>query len=761
LADGNLDYLGRNDFQVKVRGFRIELGEIESQLSRCSGVREAVVLAREDVPGNMRLVAYLVARDGQTLSVDQVREQLARSLAAYMLPNAFVLIEALPLTPNGKLDRKALPAPDMTAQLQLAYEAPQDRYEVAIAIIWQELIGVDRVGRHDDFFSLGGHSLLAVSLVSRIEQVLGIEVPLRALFSHSSLAHFASSVQASAQIEVHANLHAIRAEGALAPLFLIHPGEGEIGYARALAGLLDADMPIYGLAASGFLAGQRTNKTVEEMAACYLSQIRAVQVQGPYRVAGWSAGGTIAYEIANQLVGADETVEFLGLIDTQSDYHAWRGKGPVPGEAQFLFDSLRGSMTPVQQRKLEPLLAADDVGAMLAFCQANGLLPETVAIELLGRHLTVRRDFHVALVEYALPVIPVPVSLFVASDEVRADASLGWKVSAGNRLHQYPVPGDHYSIMEAPNIDTLAAQLTVAMAKAASTPIAYPENGYSGRMCIQRASATAPTLFCVPGAGASVTAFTHLAHALGSGLQIHGMQPRGLCGTMVPHTDVVSAAAMHVRTIREALPHGPYHLLGHSFGGWIALEIARQLIAQNKQVGSLFILDSRAPVSSQVKRKFYERIDMLMHLVGLYELNVGSPIGIHRQDLAMLTPDAQLALMLAKLIEHKVFPARVNIAALRAVVRVFAANLNASYQPPVPYLHPVQLVIASDPSESAMQRRDGRNELVEQWRRAAPKVSIWDGPGDHFSLLSPPNVVDLAEWMLPKLLPFTTEVQKA
>jgi arthrofactin-type cyclic lipopeptide synthetase C len=143
----------------------------------------------------------------------------------------------------------------------------------------------------------------------------------------------------------------------------------------------------------------------------------------------------------------------------------------------------------------------------------------------------------------------------------------------------------------------------------------------------------------------------------------------------------------------------------------------------------------------------------------LYELNVGGPIGIHRQELVVLTPDAQLALMLAKLIEHKVFPARANIAALRAVVRVFAANLNASYQPPVPYLHPMQLVIASDPSESAMQRKDGRHELIEQWRKAAPKVSIWDGPGDHFSLLSPPHVAELAEWMLSKLPRFATRVK--
>ena len=182
LADGTIEYLGRNDFQVKIRGFRIELGEIESKLSACEGVREAVVLAREDQAGDKRLVAYVVPQAGVELSVAALRESLSRELAEYMVPSAFVSLDAFPLTPNGKLDRGALPAPDGSAVLARAYEAPQGEIEEAIAAIWQELLGLERVGRHDHFFELGGHSLLAVQMVSRLRQTLSVDVPLRDVF---------------------------------------------------------------------------------------------------------------------------------------------------------------------------------------------------------------------------------------------------------------------------------------------------------------------------------------------------------------------------------------------------------------------------------------------------------------------------------------------------------------------------------------------------------------------------------------------------
>ncbi|QKY12020.1 phosphopantetheine-binding protein [Janthinobacterium lividum] len=187
LPDGRIEYQGRNDFQVKLRGYRIELGEIEAALLGCAGVREAVVLAREDVPGDKRLVAYLVAAEGGTLQIGELRSELGTVLAEYMVPSAYVVLEALPLTRNGKLDRRALPAPDQSALLMGQYEAPQGGTEIELAAIWRDVLKVEQVGRHDDFFALGGHSLLAALVISRISSNLAVELPMVALFTHPTL----------------------------------------------------------------------------------------------------------------------------------------------------------------------------------------------------------------------------------------------------------------------------------------------------------------------------------------------------------------------------------------------------------------------------------------------------------------------------------------------------------------------------------------------------------------------------------------------
>ena len=171
LPDGNIEYIGRNDFQVKIRGFRIELGEIEARLNDHRSIREAVVLAREDVPGEKRLVAYYTSRGGEDVSVEAVRSHLLGALPEYMVPSAYVHLKALPLTPNGKLNRPALPAPDSSAYAMRAYEPPAGAVEEAIARIWSEMLNVEHVGRYDNFFELGGHSLLAVRVLSAMRAV--------------------------------------------------------------------------------------------------------------------------------------------------------------------------------------------------------------------------------------------------------------------------------------------------------------------------------------------------------------------------------------------------------------------------------------------------------------------------------------------------------------------------------------------------------------------------------------------------------------
>jgi amino acid adenylation domain-containing protein len=199
LADGTIEFLGRNDLQVKIRGFRIELGEIEARLAEHPGVRDAVVLAREDTPGDKRLVAYYTASlfgesQQDPPGAEQLRSHLSASLPEYMAPAVYVRLESLPLTPNGKLDRNALPAPEADAYSTPGYAPPQGEIETKLAAIWAEVLKLDCVGRHDNFFTIGGHSLLAVRVVTRLQQELRVEVAIRDLFAHPVLADLARTL---------------------------------------------------------------------------------------------------------------------------------------------------------------------------------------------------------------------------------------------------------------------------------------------------------------------------------------------------------------------------------------------------------------------------------------------------------------------------------------------------------------------------------------------------------------------------------------
>jgi amino acid adenylation domain-containing protein len=193
MPDGQVQVIGRTDFQVKLRGFRIELGEIEAALSECAGVNQAVVVLREDVPGDQRLVAYLTTA-GSDPDTNSLREQLYASLPQYMVPSAFVVLDAIPLTPNGKVNRKALPAPDWGAEQE--YVAPGTPTEEKLAEIWQAVLQIERIGIHDNFFVLGGHSLLATQLVARIRHTMSMELPLLYIFDYPSIASLAIAIEA-------------------------------------------------------------------------------------------------------------------------------------------------------------------------------------------------------------------------------------------------------------------------------------------------------------------------------------------------------------------------------------------------------------------------------------------------------------------------------------------------------------------------------------------------------------------------------------
>jgi amino acid adenylation domain-containing protein len=321
LADGNIEFLGRNDFQVKIRGYRIELGEIEARLSSYPGVREAVVLAREDAAGDKRLAAYIVQLDPQESGaprIEELREFLRQKLPEHMVPSSFVTLEKLPLTSNGKIDRRALPAPDERAYATPTSEAPVGPVETTIAEIWVQVLGIDRIGRHDNFFALGGHSLLAVRLLVAVNKSFGRQLPLRTIYDSPTVAGLASLLDSKTVTQL-SPIVSLKSGKIFPPLFIVCPAGGNFNQLASLAEYISVDRHIYALEAIGLDGITKPHQRVETMAEDYLGHMLKLQPNGPYLFAGYCFGGLVALEMAQRLLRNGEDIALLALLDTAPD----------------------------------------------------------------------------------------------------------------------------------------------------------------------------------------------------------------------------------------------------------------------------------------------------------------------------------------------------------------------------------------------------------------------------------------------------------
>jgi len=312
--DGCLEYLGRADAQVKIRGHRIPLETVTAALLATGLVDDTAVLALPSALGHPQLVAYVVSNARAAPSVSDLRRAVRTALPAYMIPSRFVVLDRLPLDPNGKVDRRALPTPDGDRpSLDAPFRAPATNMERVVADLWSDLLGVSRVGIHDDFFDLGGDSLLAMALPARLEQRLGVRLTEAALLEGGTVHRMAGLLD---RLRPRRSLVAIRPDGRLPPFFCVHPLSGWVMEFRDLAGLLGPEQPFYALQARGRDGGAMGPASVEAMAAAYLEEIHTVQPSGPYALGGWSFGGLVAYDMARQLEDAGEAVSLLVLIDT-------------------------------------------------------------------------------------------------------------------------------------------------------------------------------------------------------------------------------------------------------------------------------------------------------------------------------------------------------------------------------------------------------------------------------------------------------------
>ncbi|GLX23069.1 hypothetical protein Slala02_63510 [Streptomyces lavendulae subsp. lavendulae] len=331
LPDGNLEYHGRSDDQVKVRGFRIEPGEIKAALTACPGILHAEVVAREVRGGDRQLVAYVVPQ-APGCDTAAVRAFVRERLPAHMVPSAVVELAELPLTPNGKLDRRALPEPRPAAP---ATREPASGNEEVLCALFAEVLELPAVGVEDGFFDLGGHSLLAARLVARTRRALDVPLEVHALFAHPSPAALARHLAGPSSGAAPGPLVPLRAEGSRPPLFCVHPAAGTAWPYAALLPHLGADQPVYALRARGSGEGPGLPATVEEMAADYAAQIRAVRPEGPYRILGWSFGGLVAHAVAALLQRGGAEVDLLVLVDSYPVDDRLRAALPAFSEEEF------------------------------------------------------------------------------------------------------------------------------------------------------------------------------------------------------------------------------------------------------------------------------------------------------------------------------------------------------------------------------------------------------------------------------------------
>jgi thioesterase domain-containing protein/acyl carrier protein len=494
-SDGRVEYLGRRDNQVKLRGYRIELGEIEAALRTFDGIRQGIVVLRGEGAGR-RLVAFLVADSPEQPMAGELRSYLAKRLPEYMIPAAFVFLDELPRLPSGKVDQRRLPAPERPAKLSDGFVAPRDLIELQLAQVWEEVLGIEPIGVRDNFFDLGGHSILAARLMSRIERAFGTKLPLVTLFKSPTIEHLASLLRREArEAERFSELVEIQPGGTRRPLFCAHPTGGNVLCYAELSRQLGPEQPFYAFQARGMDPSQEPRTSIKEMAAAYVEKLREVQPEGPYYLGGWSLGGVVAYEMAQQLLAHGQQVDRLFLFDAPPPLRRGKMRSAVRPLAQlwsmaddedplmplYAFGQELGlnirslSLDREQLVKLQP---DGQVSFVMEHAKEAALLPPDFDE---GQFLHLFRVFRHNLNasrHYAARPYAGRITLFISDERLiqgggRVDPISGWERLTRGGFEKVVVPGGHFVMLHTPHVKTLAAKLSpyLEAAPAAQPPL--------------------------------------------------------------------------------------------------------------------------------------------------------------------------------------------------------------------------------------------------------------------------------------------------
>jgi amino acid adenylation domain-containing protein len=468
--NGEIQCLGRIDHQVKVRGYRIELEEIEQALLKLTGVKEAVIIAREDNPGDPRLVGYVVEenlkKEEFKSKTDRWQQSLSAILPEYMVPDDFVLMQAIPITPNGKIDRKSLPKPEYNVIARHGdYIGPRTDVEKQVAEIWEELMGLEKISIFDNFFELGGRSLVAVQIMARIEKETGKRFPLATLFEHATIEKLSLRLNVDAKSITWDSLVPIKPKGSKMPLYIVHGAGLNVLLFNALAMNMDDEQPVYGLQAKGLNGVDEPLDVMEDIAANYISEILVQNPNGPYALAGYSLGGTIAYEMANQLMDMGKEVKVLAVFDTyakQTDIYDPFVKRIVNRVWLFFMKLLYSFVLFFKdpKRTIEYKSLIIKRGIIRTFWKIKSKDQKQEGFfaydnEIDEASAKAKRNY------YQKP-LNITVDLFRAKKKTfyMADfAYLGWREFALKGVNVHDIPGEHNTIFAPPNDEQFAIVL--------------------------------------------------------------------------------------------------------------------------------------------------------------------------------------------------------------------------------------------------------------------------------------------------------------